>query len=151
MNRNFAKEPPDFVNVIITKHHLNFNELHALYSWQFYKKNFLNFGKTNLHSTYIKFTENLPNFCETNLLNVYRWQVEPSRTFTHCIYHIIDTYDDCHIQNFSLKTHGRSIDIFQQFKYPIKFDRACNKTLQERIYMSVMGLSRASMAQHFLV
>ena len=51
------------------------------------------------------------DFCKTNPLNVYRWWVKSPHTFTHCIYHNIDTYDDCHIQAFSLRTHGWSEDV----------------------------------------
>ena len=51
------------------------------------------------------------DFCKTNPLNVYWWRVKSPHTFTHCIYHNIDTYDDCHIQAFSLRTHGRSGDV----------------------------------------
>ena len=38
---------------------------------------------------------------------VYRWRVESSRTFTHCIYHSIDTYDDCH--TYKLSCYGWTI------------------------------------------
>ena len=151
MDDNFAKDLLDFVNVNFTKDPLNFNKIDTRSIDGNFMKKPQDFGTTNLHSMNIKLTESPPNFCETNPLNVYQWRAESSRIFTHSIYHNIDTYDDCHIQIISLMTHGRAIDIFRQFNYPIKFDRACNKTLQERIYMSVMGLSMAPMAQHFLV
>ena len=51
------------------------------------------------------------DFCKTNPLNIYWWRVKSHHTFTHCIYHNIDTYDDCHIQAFSLRTHRQSGDV----------------------------------------
>ena len=94
------------------------------------KKKPLNTDKINPHSTYVAphktqwdlvksictpRTTNLQktpqDFCKTNPLNVYWWQVKSPHTFTHCIYHNIDTYDDCHIQAFSLRTHRQSGDV----------------------------------------
>ena len=95
-----------------------------------FQKNPLNSDKINPHSTYVAphktlyalvklictpRTTNLQktpqDFCKTNPLNVYWWRVKSPHTFTHCIYHNIDTYDDCHIQAFSLRTHRQSGDV----------------------------------------
>jgi len=71
----------------------------------------MSFGEINLHSTNNKSKKTPQDFCKNNPLNVYLWRVKSPHTFTHCIYHNIDTYDDCNIQAFSLRTHGRSGDV----------------------------------------
>jgi len=140
-----------------------------------FQKKLLNSDKINMHSTYAAPHKTLrtsvksictsrttnpqktpQDFCKTNPLNVYRWRVKSPHTFTHCIYHNIDTYDNCHIQACRYEwTHGRSIDIFQRFtphthtfNNQIKFGRTSNK-IYKHGYKFTTGLSEAPTARHF--
>ena len=118
----------------------------------------LNSNKINPHSTYVAphkilwdlvksictpRTTNLQktpqDFCKTNPLNVYWWRVKSLYTFTHCIYHNIDTYDDCHIQAFSLRTHRQSGDV-NLVKTPWTFGEINPQSMDGNFTKKALGL-----------